>query len=318
MTEIVYALGQSDRLVARDTTSSFPPEAEALPDVGYVRALSPEGVLSVAPDLILAIEGSGPPETMEVLRAADIALVTVPEGHDAAAILTKITIVAEALGVPENGARLVAEVEAALTGAIAAGRTETPPRVLFILSLQGGRVMAAGADTAAQGIIELAGGVNALSGFFGYQRVSDEAVLLADPDVILMMDRSGDHAADAADILAHPVLGRTRAAQTGAIVRQPGPLAAGLWPAHAASRRGAERRVPAGAGLIRDGCDRSSRAAQAPPRGGRPPRARATRDAGPCGAGACYLHPVAGGRRLRGQPVVSLGADRPGRGHGHA
>lgn len=230
VTEIVYALGQGDRLVARDTTSSHPPEAEALADVGYVRALSPEGVLSVEPDLILAIEGSGPPETMEVLRAADIPLVTVPEGHDAQAILQKIATVAEALGVPGEGARLGAEVEGALAEAIANGRTDTPPRVLFILSMQGGRIMAAGAGTAAEGIIGLAGGVNAMRGFDGYSQISDEAVLLADPDVILMMDRSGDHAADDADILAHPVLGRTRAAEAGAIVRQPGLLLLGFGP----------------------------------------------------------------------------------------
>ena len=230
VTEIVYALGQGDRLVARDTTSSYPPQAGALPDVGYVRALSPEGVLSVDPDLILAIEGSGPPETMEVLRQADIPLVTIPEGHDAEAILRKIATVAEALGVPEGGARLAAEVETALAEAVAAGRSDTPPRVLFILSMQGGRIMAAGSGTAAEGIIGLAGGVNAMEGFDGYQQISDEAVLVADPDVILMMDRSGDHAADDSEIRAHPVLGRTRAAETGAIVRQPGALLLGFGP----------------------------------------------------------------------------------------
>lgn len=230
VTEIVYALGQGDRLVARDTTSSFPPEAEALPDVGYVRALSPEGVLSVDPDLILAIEGSGPPETMEVLREADIPLVTIPEGYDVEAILRKIAIVAEALGVPEDGERLAAEVETALAEAVAAGQSDTPPRVLFILSMQGGRIMAAGADTAAEGIIGLAGGVNAMEGFDGYQQISDETVLVADPDVILMMDRSGDHVADDSEIRAHPVLGRTRAAETGAIVRQSGALLLGFGP----------------------------------------------------------------------------------------
>lgn len=230
ITEIVYALGQGGRLVARDATSSFPPEAEALPDVGYVRALSPEGVLSVDPDLILAIEGSGPPETMEVLRAAGIPLVMVPEGHDAEAIVRKITIVAEALGVPEEGKRLAAQTEVSLAEAVAAGRTDAPPRVLFILSMQGGRIMAAGADTAAEGIIELAGGVNAMEGFDGYQQVSDEAVLSAEPDVILMMDRSGDHAADSSEIIAHPVLGQTPAAASGAIVRQPGLLLLGFGP----------------------------------------------------------------------------------------
>ena len=49
VTEIVHALGEGDPLVARDTTSTHPPEAEDLPDVGCMRALSPKGVLSVAP-----------------------------------------------------------------------------------------------------------------------------------------------------------------------------------------------------------------------------------------------------------------------------
>ena len=230
VTEIVHALGQGERLVARDTTSSYPAEVEALPDVGYVRALSPEGVLSVDPDLILAIEGSGPPETMEVLRAADIPLVIIPEGHDASAIRTKITLIADALGVPDKGAALAAEVDTALARAIAVGRSDTPPRVLFILSMQGGRIMAAGLDTAAEGIISLAGGVNAMEGFDGYSQISEEAILMADPDVILMMDRSGVHAADDAQIAAHPVLGRTRAAETGAILRQPGLLLLGFGP----------------------------------------------------------------------------------------
>ncbi|MEM8540158.1 MAG: ABC transporter substrate-binding protein, partial [Pseudomonadota bacterium] len=60
VTEIIYALGEEDRLVGRDSTSVFPPEAQKLPDVGYIRALSPEGVLSVKPDLVLARENNGP------------------------------------------------------------------------------------------------------------------------------------------------------------------------------------------------------------------------------------------------------------------
>ena len=69
-----------------------------------------------------------------------------------------------------------------------------------------------------------------MEGFEGYKQVTDEAILLADPDVILMMDRSGDHAADDAKILEHPVLGATKAAQSGAIVRQPGLVLLGFGP----------------------------------------------------------------------------------------
>lgn len=230
VTEIVYALGQGHRLIARDSTSSHPPEARDLPDVGYVRALSPEGVLSVEPDLIVAIEGSGPPETMDVLRAADVEFVSVAEGYDAEAVLQKIAVVAEALGVPEEGARLSDEVQSGFDAAMATGSTDTPPRVLFILSMQGGRILAAGSDTAAEGIISLSGGENAMEGFQGYKPVSDEAVLQAAPDVILMMDRSGAHAQSNSEILEHPVLGQTPAAKSGAIVRQPGLLLLGFGP----------------------------------------------------------------------------------------
>jgi iron complex transport system substrate-binding protein len=72
VTEVIFALGEQGRLVARDTTSSFSAAAKDLPDVGYMRSLSPKGVLSVNPWLILAEEGSGKPETIAVLEAADI------------------------------------------------------------------------------------------------------------------------------------------------------------------------------------------------------------------------------------------------------
>ena len=230
VTEIVYALGQDDRLVARDTTSSYPEEAQELPDVGYVRALSPEGVLSVAPDLIIATEGSGPVEAIEVIRSAGVDFVEVPEGFDATSIRQKIEIVADALDVPEQGAALADQVTTDLSEAATAGQMDAPPKVLFILSMQGGRIMAAGAETGAEGIIELAGGVNAMAGFEGYKQVADEAVLDAAPDVILMMDRGGDHAASNADILTHPALGLTPAAEAQAFVRLPGLLMLGFGP----------------------------------------------------------------------------------------
>ena len=80
VTEIIYALGEQDRLIARDTTSSYPAEAKNLPDVGYMRALSPEGILSVDPQLIIAEDGSGPPETIAVMRAC--LLYTSPSPRD--------------------------------------------------------------------------------------------------------------------------------------------------------------------------------------------------------------------------------------------
>lgn len=231
VTEILYALGGADKLVARDTTSSFPPEAEALPDVGYMRALAPEGVLSVNPDLIVAEAGAGPVETLEVLKEAKIAFVEVPDAFTPDGILAKIRAVGAAVEIdPEP---LVSEVKAGLD--TVAAKVATVPeadrkKVLFILSTRGGRIMASGRGTAADGIIEMAGGVNALAEFDGYKLMTDEAVSQAAPDVILMMDRGGDHGAPDAELLAMPALVTTPAAEAGAVVRMNGLYLLGFGP----------------------------------------------------------------------------------------
>ena len=231
ITEIAVALGAEDRLVARDTTSTFPESVQALPDVGYIRALSPENILALDADLIVAEGDAGPPEAVDVLKAAGIPFVLVPEANDPAGVLAKIAAVAQALELPKEGAALETSVKAGLARAEQQALTVTAPkRVLFILSLQGGRVMAGGTETGAEGIIRLAGAVNAASVFQGYKPMTDEAVLAASPDAILMMDREGDLAITDADVLAHPALSQTPAAKAGAIIRMDGMLMLGFGP----------------------------------------------------------------------------------------
>jgi iron complex transport system substrate-binding protein len=231
VTEIVYALGEQDRLVARDSTSLFPEAALKLPDVGYMRQLSPEGVLSVNPSGILALEGSGPKEAVDVLKKASVPYIEVPEAFDHAGILEKIRVVGTALGVPEKSAALAAEVDGKLKKAEAQTASITKrKRVLFIMSMQGGKILASGSDTAADGIIHLAGGVNAIEGFSGYKQLADEAVVTARPDVILMMDRSGDHAAADDDLFRHPAIAPTPAGEARKVLRMDGGYLLGFGP----------------------------------------------------------------------------------------
>lgn len=234
VTEIVYALGEQDRLVGRDSTSTFPPEAAELPDVGYMRALSPEGVLSVEPDLIVARANAGPAEAIEVLRSAQVRWVTVPDAFTPQGIRESIRIIADALGVPEKGEALRQRLDEDLSAARAAiAGIKAPKRVLFVLSLRDDRIMASGMGTAAHGIIELAGADNVIGDFEGYRQLSDEAVISADPDVILMMEGRGvseDHGAPNAAITEHPALGATKAAREGAIIRMDGLYLLGFGP----------------------------------------------------------------------------------------
>jgi len=222
VTEIVYALGEGERIVARDSTSMYPEEAMKLPDVGYMRALSPEGVIAVNPTAILAVEGSGPADALAVLKSAGIPFETVPEGYDRAAILRKIDVVGNFLGVPEKAKALEEKVGAELDAAVAdaARRPESErKRVLFILSFQNGRIMAAGNHTAADGIIGLAGAINATEGTFdGYKPLTDEAVINAKPDVVMVMTRPGADNTDT-EVLAHPAIAVTPAGKNKAVLR---------------------------------------------------------------------------------------------------
>ncbi len=236
LTEIIYALGEKARLVARDQTAIYPPQVSALPDVGYMRRLAPEGVLSVSPSALLVLEGSGPPEALEVLASAGVEYQTVPEGYSAEGILAKVRAVGQALDVEGKAEALANELDAALD-AVAARTADIAQRkrVLFVLSTDGGKIQASGTDTAADGIIAMAGAVNAIADYAGYKALTEEAIIAAAPDIILMMDRGEDPAVIDAELFGHPAIALTPAGRARAIIRLEGSYLLGFGPRTAAA-----------------------------------------------------------------------------------
>ncbi|CDX51719.1 Periplasmic binding protein [Mesorhizobium plurifarium] len=230
ITEIVYALGEERHLVARDSTSSHPEEAQKLPDVGYMRALSPEGVLSVNPSGILALHGSGPKEAVDVLKKSSVPFIEVPDHYNHEGILEKIRIVGKALGVEAKAEKLAAETDAKLTAAEKqTAAIKDRKRVLFVLSTQGGKILAAGGDTAADGIIRLAGAVNAIEGFSGYKGMTDEAIVSAKPDVILTMKGGGPPISED-ELFANPAVASTPAGTNRKMISMWGGYLLGFGP----------------------------------------------------------------------------------------
>ena len=230
ITEIVYALGEEGRLVARDSTSTYPEAAAKLPDVGYMRALSPEGVLSVNPTGILALHGSGPKEAVDVLKKSSVPFIEVPDHYNHQGILEKIRVVGKALGVDAKAEKLAAETDAKLTAAEKqAAAIKERKRVLFVLSTQGGKILAAGSDTAADGIIRLAGAVNAVEGFSGYKGMTDEAIVSARPDVILTMKGGGPPISEE-ELFANPAVASTPAGTNRKMISMWGGYLLGFGP----------------------------------------------------------------------------------------
>jgi iron complex transport system substrate-binding protein len=232
VTEIVYALGEADRLLAVDSTSLYPAETHDLPNVGYMRQLSAEPILALGPDMVLAIADSGPPAALEQIEDAGVPVVTVPDDYTPEGVLDKIEVIAAALGVEEKGRALRAEVAAELDAVKAAfGDVSARPRVLFLLTISQGRTtVAAGRRTSAEGIIHLAGGVNAIDGFESYKPLSPEAAVAAAPEVLLVTRRSLDLLGGLEGLLSIPEVALTPAAQNGRVVTMDGLLLLGFGP----------------------------------------------------------------------------------------
>jgi iron complex transport system substrate-binding protein len=238
ITEILYALGFEDRLAGVDSTSLYPPAAlRDKPNVGYMRQLSPEGVLGLNPSLVLAMQGSGPKETIEILDAAKVPLVMVPETFSEQGLLDKIKLVGHAMGADPRAeclTRAVADDLAQLREL--RGKVAKPVRVMFVMSLLNGRAMAAGKVTAANEIIQLAGAVNAIDAYEGYKPINDEAIIAAKPDVVLSIARGKD-SVEADTVFAHPAFALTPAASNKAFISMEGLYLLGFGPRTAAAAR---------------------------------------------------------------------------------
>ena len=216
LTEVVYALGAQDFLVARDTASIYPPEAEALPNLGFNQSLSPEGILAFAPTIIFGTPEAGPDETLDHVRDAGVEVVIIDEDDDLDAPAAKVRTVGAALGIPRRAEALALDIERRLAAVQASiSGTGRGPQVLF-LYLRGALFQFAGGDgSPSQLLIEAAGGVDAgaAAGIVGFQPLTPEAVVAADPEVLLLMEGGVESVGGIDGLLRIPGIAETRAAR---------------------------------------------------------------------------------------------------------
>lgn len=219
LTEIVFALGAEDQLVGVDTTSQYPAAAQALPQVGYMRALSAEGVLSLKPTLVIATTAAGPATTLDQLRATGIEVLVLPERYDYDSVIAKIAAVGHVTGKQTAAEAMIARGRADMAKLAKRIATATrKPRVLFLLSMGGGAPQAAGRDTAADGIIRLAGGANAIDSYAGYRPLTPEAVIASRADFILVTRQTVQAMGGIETVLNQPALRQTPAGRAGKVL----------------------------------------------------------------------------------------------------
>jgi iron complex transport system substrate-binding protein len=104
------------------------------------------------------------------------------------------------------------------------------PGVLFLLSIGTGTPLAAGRETAANGIIQLSGGRNVIDGFTGYKPLSPEAAVEAAPEVLLLTTQGLEMIGGEAGLLTLPQVAVTPAAEQRRVVTLEGQLLLGFGP----------------------------------------------------------------------------------------
>lgn len=235
LSEWVVRLGGESKLVGVDTTSLHPQSLRQLPSVGYQRALSAEGVLSLRPDILIGSEEMGPPPVVAQIAAAGVRVESLSAKPDLATLERNVLRLGELLGVSAQAREQMAAYRQQLQDqdqwVAEARRTQAPPRVVMLLGHAGSNLMAAGQGSLAVWLIEQAGGESPVA-HQGYKALSNEALLALDPQVLIVADRSlhGEEARQA--LLKHnPLLQQTSAVRDGRLLAlDPTLLVGGLGP----------------------------------------------------------------------------------------
>ncbi|NIY82954.1 heme/hemin ABC transporter substrate-binding protein [Vibrio hepatarius] len=213
VTELIIALEQQDKLVAVDVTSQLPSDLQ-LPEIGYHRQLSAEGLLALGADQLIGSDEMGPDATLDQLKSAGVSVDIVNTQATAAGLLKRIDEIAELTDAQPQAAALKVQVKNQLQSLSQQPQADAK-KILFLLIHEGRPANVAGRDTTPNAIIELAGGINpAAEKLTSYKPLSTEAMVEMQPDIILVSGRSYDKLGGADEILKRmPMLAATPAGQ---------------------------------------------------------------------------------------------------------
>ena len=193
ITEIIYFLGEQERIVALDVTSNYPPEAKSLPSIGYVRALSAEGLLSTNPSIILGEDDMGPPAVIKQIRETSYDMRIIPEKRTIDGIIEKIECIASILDIAEKSDAIISKKLEPHIKTIVKNRKKIVKKgvkIMLVLNMQSSSIIVAGSKTSGSGFIDLIGGENIFNSFEGWKPVNAEAIIELNPDYIIVPQRN--------------------------------------------------------------------------------------------------------------------------------
>ena len=234
ITEVVFALGLGDNVVGVDTSATYPPEALALPKIGYQRSLSAEGILSMEPSVVIENKLAGPPEVIEQVRSTGTAVVIVEPAVSLTGAASKIRNVAQALGVSDAGEEIAAGLEMEIAEVMAAAAdAEGKPTAVFLYMRGLDSLFLAGQSDLSHELFEASGAIGG-GGVLGVTQrfipLTAEALAAADPDCIVVFTSGLETVGGREGLLTVPVVAQTAAGQEGCILDFDGQYIAGGGP----------------------------------------------------------------------------------------
>lgn len=227
ITEVLYALGADKELVGIDVTSTYPAATEKLTNLGHVRGVTAESILGVKPTHVLAFEDELDPQVKGQLEKAKIGVIVFKRDFTVESTKKVIADVAGWLGKEDAAKKLSEEIDDDLASV---KKPAKAPRVLFVYARGAGTMMVSGDNTQMAAMIRLAGGQNAAGGFTDFKPLTAEAVVAANPDVILMFDSGKSSLNGAGGVLAIPGVASTTAGKNKAVIAMEGQLLSGFGP----------------------------------------------------------------------------------------
>ena len=226
ITEIVSALGHNKEIVATDVTSTYPETLKTTAkDLGHVRSMTIEPIMSVNPTLILASEKDINPELLGKIKASGIKSELFKQEFSVDGTKKLIADVAKAIGNTEYQ-KLNDKIDADLKQIQPIAKK---PKVLFIYA-RGNMMMVSGRNTPMAALIGLAGGENAISDFEDFKPLTPEAVVKANPDVLFLFTSGLQGAGGDPGVLKMPGVSQTNAGKNKKIIAMDGVLVSGFGP----------------------------------------------------------------------------------------
>lgn len=217
-TEIVCALGLCDNIVATDLTSTYPPQMQSLPSIGYRTGINTEGIISMAPDVIILEKEYVKDVVIEQLGAAKLNLVQVENAYGFENTKEKIRTIAKSLNREKEGEALIKNLQThleSLSKRVAAHGER--PKVLCVYNRGMGNMMVAGSNTGFD-IISLAGVENAVPEIEGFKPLNVESLISTNPDYILFFESGLESIGGVEGALKIPGVAQTTAGKKKQII----------------------------------------------------------------------------------------------------